>query len=447
MARMKRRPPDRFAPLSERMAWGKSRRKALPRAAQGAWKAERTRPDPVAVLLAASRGRVPELLPIKWGRMAASPFGFFRGAVPVMARDLSAQPVSGLTVQMCGDAHVRNLGAYAAPDGHLVFDINDFDETLPGPWEWDLKRLAASFVLAGREACVGRGASREAVEALAAAWRAAVWAAAHEPALEIARAHVKRLFRAAPVHAILRKAERASAAHALEKLTVGPKGRRRFASRPPLLLRVTAAETRRVFAALARYRETVADDRQLVLDAYRPVDVAFKVVGTGSVGTRDYVVLCFGAAPDDPLILQVKEEPPSAWAPYLPKAPRPRHEGQRVAQGQHRMQSLSDPFLGWTTLEGRHFLVRQLADHKAGLEPGDLDGPSLLAYARVCGEVFGRAHARTGDAGALAGYAGKTGRLDAALASFASAYADQTEADHAAFVRAVRAGRLSARRV
>ena len=443
---MKRRSPDRFAPLAERLAWGKSRRKALSRVAQAEWRARPSRPDPVDVLVAANRDRLPELLPIKWGRMAASPFGFFRGAVPVMARDLASQRTSGPVVQMCGDAHVRNLGAYAAPDGHLVFDINDFDETLPGPWEWDLKRLAASFVLVGREAGARKAACTEAVAALVASWRQTLWQSAHMPALEVARTHVRRLFRAAPVRLILEKAERASPAHALEKLTVGPNGRRRFASRPPLLSRVPSKEANRVLGALARYRESLSDDRQLVFDAYRPVDVAFKVVGTGSVGTRDYAVLCFGAAPDDPLVLQVKEEPASAWAPVLPKAPRPSHEGRRVAQGQHRMQTLSDPFLGWTTLDGRDYLVRQLADHKAGLEPGDLGGRALLEYALVCGEVFGKAHARTGDAGSLAGYAGKAARLDEALAAFAHAYAEQTEEDHGVFVRAIRSGRLRARR-
>ena len=443
---MSGRAPDPFAPLPERLAWGKSRRKVLPRASQAEWRKRPSRPDPVDVLVAANRGRLPDVLPIKWSRMAASPFGFFRGAVPVMARDLAGQRVTGLNVQMCGDAHVRNLGAYAAPDGHLVFDINDFDETMPGPWEWDVKRLATSFVLAGREAGLKKGVCLEAVAVLVASWRDALWRAARMPALEIARAHVKRLTRAAPVHAILAKAERASPAHVLGKLTVGPKDHRRLASRPPLLCRVPKAEARRVLGAVARYRETVSDDRQLVLDAYRPVDVAFKVVGTGSVGTRDYAVLCFGAAPDDPLFLQVKEEPASAWAAYVPKVKRPRHEGQRVAQGQHRMQSLSDPFLGWTTLDGRDFLVRQLADHKASLEPDDLGGGALVAYARVTGEVFGMAHARTGDVAVLAGYAGRAARLDEAIAAFALAYAAQTEEDFGRFVEAVRAGRLRVRR-
>jgi uncharacterized protein (DUF2252 family) len=444
---VRRRAPDRFAPLAERLAWGKSRRKALPRVAQALWRPGHGRPDPVDVLLAASHGRVPELLPIKWGRMAQSPFGFFRGAVPVMARDLGTRPVSGLTVQMCGDAHVRNLGAFASADGRLVFDINDFDETLPGPWEWDLKRLAASFVLAGREAGARKGACADAVAVLVGSWRETLWRCARMPAIEVARVRVRRLRRATPVHDILQKAERATPAHAVERLTVGSRARRRFVSRPPLLRRVPPTEARRVLGALVRYRDTVADDRRLVLDAYRPVDVAFKVVGTGSVGTRDYAVLCFGAAPDDPLVLQVKEEPASAWSPYLRRAPGPRHEGRRVAQGQHRMQTLSDPFLGWTALGGRDYLVRQLADHKAGLEPGDLDGGALLEYARVCGEVFGIAHSRTGDAAALAGYAGNTARLDDSLATFALAYAEQTEEDHETFVRAIRAGRLRERRI
>jgi uncharacterized protein (DUF2252 family) len=437
--------PARFAPARERLAFGKGRRRLLRRTDQGRLKEWAGRPDPLATLLKASRGRLPELLPIKWGRMAASPFGFFRGAVPVMALDLARLPVTRIRVQMCGDAHVRNLGAFAAPDGHLVFDINDFDETMPGPWEWDVKRLAASLVLAGREAGDGDSLCASAAEEFVFSYRAALKKFSLMSALDLARFEIRR-YRRGPVARVLEMAERATPLHSLEKLTVASRGGvRRFPKRPPLLLPLEPARARRVLGSLRAYRDTVSDDRQLVLDAYRLVDVAFKVVGTGSVATRDYAVLAFGDGADHPLFLQVKEEPPSSYAAVLPGAARPSHEGRRVAQGQHRMQTVSDPFLGWTTLEGRHYLVRQLADHKAAIEPEQLKGPALKAYARVCGELLAKAHARTGDAAILYGYCGDTDRLDRAIGKFAIAYADRTEADHAAFVKAIRAGRIRAR--
>ena len=437
--------PARFAPLNERLAYGKSRRRALPRTGQGVLKAWAGRPDPLVTLLKASRGRLEELLPIKWGRMAASPFGFFRGAVPVMALDLARAPVTRIRVQMCGDAHVRNLGAFAAPDGHLVFDINDFDETMPGPWEWDVKRLAASLVLAGREAGDGGSLCAAAAEAFVFSYRTALREFSLMSALDLARFEIRR-YRRGPVAKVLEMAERATPMHSLEKLTVATRGGvRKFPKRPPLLQPLEPARAKRVIASLKAYRETVSDDRQLVLDAYRLVDVAFKVVGTGSVGTRDYAVLAFGDGADHPLFLQVKEEPPSSYAAVLHGVDRHLHEGRRVAQGQHRMQTVSDPFLGWTTLSGRDYLVRQLADHKASIQPEQLKGPALSEYARVCGELLAKAHARTGDAAILYGYCGETDRLDRAIGKWAIAYADRTEADHAAFLKAIRSGRIRAR--
>ncbi|HXJ81040.1 MAG TPA: DUF2252 domain-containing protein [Candidatus Methylomirabilis sp.] len=440
------RMPARFASVEERHAFGKSLRRALPRGDQGRWTTWAGRRDPLATLLEASHGRLPELLPIKWGRMAASPFGFFRGAVPVMALDLARSPVTGVYVQMCGDAHVRNLGAFAAPDGHLVFDINDFDETMPGPWEWDVNRLAASLVLAGREAGNGDRLCTDAVGELVSSYRGGLKKFAAMSALDLARFEIRR-YRRGPVTRILERAERATPLHSLEKLTVASRGGlRRFPNRPPLLRPLEPDRAKRVIGSLKAYRDTVSDDRQLVLDAYRLVDVAFKVVGTGSVGTRDYAVLAFGDGADHPLFLQVKEEVPSGYAAVLPRVARPSHEGQRVAQGQHRMQTVSDPFLGWTTCAGRHYLVRQLADHKAAIEPDEMKGLALKEYARVCGEVLAKAHTRTGDAAILHGYCGDTNRLDRAVGRFAIAYADQTESDHAAFLKAIRAGWIRARR-
>ncbi len=389
--------------------------------------------------------RLPALVPIKITRMAQSPFAFFRGAAPLMALDLSKTPATGLRVQICGDAHVQNVGAFAAPDGHLTFDLNDFDETIPGPWEWDVKRMAASLVLAGREAGDTDRENADAIRAFVGAYREAMNGFAEMTFLDTVRYEVRRYLGAGPAHVALSRAERASPQHALAKLTVRARaGLPRFHDRPPILAHVPDRVAAAVIASLASYRETLGPDRQLALDVYRPVDVAFKVVGTGSVGTRDYVVLLFGGGPADPLILQVKEELTSCYHPYLPETPPFPHQGRRVAEGQHRMQSATDPFLGWTRVEGRDYLVRQLADHKAKVEVSELAGSALVRFARVSGEILAKAHARTGDAAAIAGYCGGSDRLDRAIARFALAYADQAEKDYALFRKAIRSGVLKA---
>jgi uncharacterized protein (DUF2252 family) len=418
-------------------------RKLLPRTAHATWSPAPDRPDPVHALIAANAGRRADLLPIKWARMAASPFGFFRGAAPLMAADLAGRPVTGLTVQLCGDAHVLNLGAYAAPDGHLVFDLNDFDETIAGgPWEWDVKRLAASLVLANREAGGKDRDGAEAVRAFAGSYRESLDRFAAMRLMALAAYEVHRHSKNVAVRAILQKAERSTPARTLAKLTEpGPGGEPRFHDRPPLLQHVTEADAAKVIAALAPYRETLGLDRQHAFDAYRPVDVAFKVVGTGSVGTRDYVVLLLGRGPDDPLFLQIKEELPSAYLTYLPPAA-PIHQGRRVAEGQHRCQTATDPFVGWTNVDDADYLVRQLTDHKAAVDPASLRGDVLVEYALVCGETLAKAHARTGDAAALSGYCGGGDRLDRALADFAVTYADQTVRDHAALLSAIERGEL-----
>jgi uncharacterized protein (DUF2252 family) len=438
---------QRALPVAERRHMGKSRRRVVPRLEQARWAPNPGRPDPVGLLARADRGRLPELLPIKYGRMAASPFGFFRGAAAVMASDIGRLPVTGLVAQLCGDAHVRNLGAYAAPDGHLVFDINDFDETLVGPWEWDLKRLAVSLVLAGREAGVSDRFSVQAVSSMALAYREAMHTFAEMPVLSLLRYQIRRHLVDTPVHSVLLKARRATPPQTLAKLTKkGRGGIPAFRKMRPLLFPVSEATARKVLVSLRPYREELDGGHRHVFDAYRPVDVAFKVVGTGSVGMRDYVVLLLGSLPNDALFLQVKEEGRSCWAPYLRSGRRSGHEGQRVAEGQHALQTLSDPLLGWTTIEGRPCLVRQLSDHKASVGPGDLDRRGLVEYALVCGEAFAKGHARTGDAVALSGYLGTTNRFDRALGKFAIAYADQTEADFRQFLSAVRRGLLRARR-
>ena len=443
-------PPPIASPVhttAEHRASGKSCRQVIARRNQGPWSSAAGRPDPVQALLTANAGRLSDVLPIKWARMAASPFGFFRGAAPLMAIDLAGHPVSGLTVQLCGDAHVRNLGAYAAPDGHLVFDLNDFDETAAAaPWEWDAKRLATSLILANREAGGQDPAGAMAVREFSRCYRESLRRFAAMHVLDLMTYEVHRYPKRSGVQKILQKAERATLAKNLAKLTVpGPNGEPRFHDQRPLLSHVEDEMAREVMASLQSYRDTLGLDRRQALDAYHPVDVTFKVVGTGSVGTRDYVVLLLGNGPEDALFLQVKEELPSAWTAALPgKTEAGMHQGRRVAEGQHRCQTATDPFVGWTTIEGRDYLVRQLSDHKASLDPAELEGEVLIEYAQVCGETLAKAHARTGNAAALAGYGGKTDKLDRALADFALAYAAQTTQDHAALVAAIQNRQLTA---
>jgi uncharacterized protein (DUF2252 family) len=414
----------------ERRAQGQARRKQLKRQHHAVWDAKQRRHDPLKLLEKSMRGRVPALVALKYERMLASPFGFFRGAVPVMASDLALLPNTGIVNQICGDAHVRNLGAYAAPDGRLVFDINDFDETTRGPFEWDLKRLATSLVLAGREAGAKNGCTRDAVLACMKRYQKYVNIFAGLPILEVARYQVHRLTRVAPVGDVLMRAERATPAHALEILTVPASkgGGRIFRENKPLLTRISGAQTRLVLAAAKEYSETLLPARQHILSQYRPIDVCFKVVGTGSVGTRDYCIYLEGNGPGDPLFLQIKEEVGSAYLPYVDVAKK-MHCGRLVAEGQRAMQMLSDPMLGWTTIANRDYLVRQLNDHKASIAVEVLKGPGLVAYAEVCGELLARGHARSGDAQMLAGYIGNGASFAEAILKFAVAYADQTEAD------------------
>ncbi|MBB6145785.1 uncharacterized protein (DUF2252 family) [Silvibacterium bohemicum] len=378
------------------------------------------------------RGRVPQLVTLKYERMLESPFGYFRGAVPVMAADLATLANTGIVNQICGDAHVRNLGAFAGPDGRLVFDINDFDETTRAPFEWDLKRLATSLVLAGRAMSAKRGACDAAVTALVIRYRKFVDMFARMPVTEVAKYQVHRLQRITPVSKALLKAERSTPMHTLEQLTEAPKepnGKRLFKEERPLLTHVSSQVRRAVLGSVVEYGQTLQPERRHFLAQYHPVDVAFKVVGTGSVGLRDYVVYLEGNGSTDPLFLQVKEQPGSAYAGYVNQEFLAAHQGQRVVNGQRAMQFQSDPFLGWTTIADRHYEVRQLNDHKASIEIEDLEGAGLLEYAEMCGELLARGHARSGDACVLAGYLGTGEKFGEALASFANAYADQTIKD------------------
>jgi len=438
--------PPRYQPRAEREAYGKSLREKVRRVDQNAWiTGDR---DVLARLRANEVGRKEDLLPVRHARMASSPFGFLRGGASIMAPDLAALPSTGYEVQLCGDAHVRNLGAYASPDGKVVFDLNDFDETCRGPWEWDIKRLAISIVLVGREAGTPDKISREAVQAFVRSWRTTLHEVADLPACDLARYHVHRFSSEGPVGRVLAKAERMTAIHARDELTTqGKDGRPRFIDAPGKITRVSDDVAGQVLAALEPYRDTLGPNRQLVFDSYQPYDVAAKLAGTGSVGARNFVVLCMGNGIDDPLILQVKEALASC---YLALGLVERgsqiaaHEGKRVAEGQHRMQTWTDPFLGWTTAFDAPFYVRQLSDHKAAIDPADLKRSSLVEYARVCGEVFAKAHARTGDAAVLYGYAGQAEKLDVAIGMLAVAGADQVTKDWETLVGAIKRGDLQA---
>ena len=444
-------------PLSpkERLALGQQQRKQMRRAEHGVWKAKQRREDPLKLMEKSMHGRVPALAALKYERMEASPFGYFRGAVPVMAYDFSLAANTGILTQLCGDAHVRNLGAYAGSDGRLLFDINDFDETIAGPFEWDVKRMATSLVLGGREAGANDANCREAAEVFLDRYRHSMASFARMPVLEVARFQVHRLRSVPTVKRILEVAQRATATDTLEALTqvngrhkksakkletaqksetgLPTKPPRIFKNTPPVLKRLTGGEAERIVASLGKYMESLSPERQTFFSRYRPVDVAFKVVGTGSIGLRDYCVYMVGNGPKDPLFIQIKEEVASAYAPYLRHSRghgnHHRHQGQRVVEGERLMQLQSDPFLGWTTLQGRDYLVRQLNDHKASVKLDDLKQAGLVEYARVCGDLLARGHARAGDCSVLSGYLGVSGRFEEAVANFAMAYADQTDRD------------------
>jgi len=428
----------------ERLRYGKSLREKVSRASQANWDAKHRKRPVLDLLRESERGRLENLLPIKAARMAASPFGFYRGAVPVMASDLATLASTGIHAQLCGDAHVHNLGAFEGQDGRLIFDINDFDETIRGPWEWDVKRMAASLVLAGRESNNSEKECKIATFAFVKSYREAMQQFSKMPVVDLARHQVFRHLNVSPVLNVLRKAERATPAHNLEQLTEARDGKLRFKDNKPLRFHVPSATAGMVVRGLRNYVDTLLPERQHWFAHYRVADVAFRVVGTGSVGVRDYIVLMFSTVKNDPLFVQIKEEVLSAYTSYLPKAEVPLNQGQRVALGQRAMQVQSDIFLGWTSIAGRDYLVRQLRDHKAGIEDEDLQGDGLAQYAEVCGELLAKGHARTGDPYAIAGYLGKNDKFDKAIASFGLAYADQSTKDFDEFTRAIRIGRIRA---
>ena len=464
----------------ERFELGQQRRRQMRRVEHGTWSAKQRKESPLKLLAASTVGRVPHLVALKNELMAASPFGYFRGAVPVMAYDLSLVGNTGICNQLCGDAHVRNLGGFAGPDGRLIFDINDYDETIVGPFEWDVKRMATSLMLAGRASGTKEPRCQEAAMVFLERYRSMMRAFARMPVLEVARYQVHRLLNVSPVAGVLRAAERATPRHTLLTLTEeatrgkedGKKARKQarkaaerkkkddvwarperlFKTEPPMLKRVTGAMAEEVIGSLTVYRESLQPERRHFLAQYRPVDVAFKVVGTGSVGLRDYCVYMEGNGSRDPLFLQIKEEVASAWTPYMDRVTdrvtgtadrrHKQNQGKRVVDGERAMQVQSDPFLGWTTMQGRDYLVRQLNDHKATVSLDTLKAGELMEYATVCGEMLARGHARSGDSSVIAGYVGTSTRFDEAVKSFATAYADQTEKDWKELVQSLKSGNL-----
>lgn len=398
--------------------------------------------DPIQVLQTCCEGRVRKLLPIKFNLMSSSPFVFYRGAVEIMAADLAAGKRSRIEAQLCGDAHVKNFGFFASPAAEIVLDINDFDETIRGPWEWDVKRMATSIVLAGRDAKDSESRCRDAALEFTEQYCAWIRHFASIPTLEVARHRITRDYRDPLIHSALEKAERSSPLASLQKLTKKTKKGRRFRSQPNALWEVQSKDRDAVLGALKQYRETLSPEHQFLFDRYHAVDVGFKVVGTGSVGTNDYVVLMFGHDEQDPLFLQVKEEPASHYAPYLKDHTAPAHQGERVVRGQRMLQVLSDLLLGWCSINGRDYLVRQLNDHKSSIDPQELSGKRLVEYSRVCAELLAKGHARSGDRIVLAAFLGQSAKAARALQEFAVQYADQVEADYSQFRKALKRGQL-----
>ena len=437
-------------------AKGKKLRDAVPRDAHAAWRVFKGRESPVATLRAADATRQPELVPLRYGRMLQSPFTFYRGSASVMAHDLAHTPATGIRVQACGDCHLMNFGGFATPERRLLFDINDLDETLPAPWEWDVKRLVASFVLAARANGLSDRIGQEVAVACARSYREQMREFADMDVLEIwyARMEAAQLLSMLPKdrkamgrRRIAKATARGGSELVFPKLAEGAGGQYRIRESPPIIFHEERSRAigymDLIGACLAEYRETLAEDRRILFDRYRLVDVAVKVVGIGSVGTLCLVALMMSIA-DRPLFLQAKEANASVLEPYAGKSAYT-HHGQRVVMGLRLMQPASDIFLGWVKGPGgRHFYIRQLKDVKLSPMIETYDGPMLSIYAKLCGWVLARAHSKAGDPWGIAGYLGKTDDFDVAMGKFALAYADQAERDHATLKAAVRAGKVEA---
>jgi uncharacterized protein (DUF2252 family) len=471
----------RFAPswrrrrlsLEERLARGRAARTEAPRSSHGRWEPVAGRPDPVTLLEEQARARVPELVPIRHGRMLVSPFTFFRGAALIMAADLAATPSSGVTVQLCGDAHLSNFGLFGSPERQMLFDINDFDETLPGPWEWDVKRLATSFEVMGRDRGFSAADRRAVVVAGVREYRDRMRQAARMGTLdawyeqldagmllELARdeVRVRRISReeAQAAEKLVAKARTRDNARVFAKAAAEVEGELRIVPDPPLIVPIEDVPAQGtewedpaplIKKLLSSYVRTLGRHHH-PLEEYRYVHAARKVVGVGSVGTRCYILLLIGRDENDPLFLQVKEAQASVLEPFV-GASAYSHHGERIVAGQRLMQAATDIFLGWQRITGldgvtRDYYVRQFKDWKGGADVDGLLVPSATFYARICGATLARAHARWGDRIAVASYLGKGDRFDRAIADFAVVYADQNEKDYAAFAEAVDSGRLAA---
>jgi Uncharacterized protein conserved in bacteria (DUF2252) len=458
----------RQATPAERAAFGRQARAKVPRARHGEWEPPTGRTDPLEILALQATTRIPDLVPIRYGRMAASAFAFFRGAAAVMASDLAHDERSGLDVQLCGDAHLMNFGSFAAPSRDLIFDVNDFDETIPGPFEWDIKRLAASLEIAARSRSFDPATRATVVERGSCSYRMALADFSGMRDLEIwysrldLAAIIKRWGPEAGPKIIqtfqkqIDKAQSKDHLAALAKLTVEVDGKLRFKDNPPLIVPAedlftdvySKQTTSNLADALAQYRETLSGDRRRLLEKYEFMDLARKVVGVGSVGTRCWVALFLGRDNGDPLFLQVKEAEAAVGEPFVGPSEYS-HHGERVVQGQRLMQGASDIFLGWDQFRGddgkvRDFYLRQLWDGKGSAAVERMSPEVLGIYAEMCGWTLARAHARSGDAIAMAAYLGKGDRFDRAMSQFASSYADQNERDFDALTKAIADGRVQA---
>ncbi|BFU44320.1 DUF2252 domain-containing protein [Krasilnikovia sp. MM14-A1004] len=441
-------------PRAERYGLGRSLRERSPRGGLGHWAPGPDRVDPVHQLMAAHTGRVPELIPVRVGRMIASPYAFLRGSANIMADDFATLPHTGITPVICGDAHLGNFGFYASPERELVFDLNDFDEAHPGAWEWDLRRLATSVHVAGRQNGFAEAACGDAVLHCIAEYREQIGHLAEQPLLArcFDRLDVDRLRAAASkasfrdeIERAARRARRRTSDRALPRFTEQRDGTRRIVEEPPLITRPSPADQDRLAAALDGYLNTLPPHWARILGGYRIVDIAHKVVGVGSVGLRAYVALCEGSSPDDVIFLQLKQARRSVVARHQHgDAAWHRHQGQRVVEYQQALQTVSDPLLGWATIDDQQYYVRQFRDMKGAITVEGIDAPALADYAGVCGYLLARSHARTSGASMIAGYIGGSDKMDQMLCRFSRAYADQVESDHARLVDAVRRGILPA---
>ncbi|MDJ0564692.1 MAG: DUF2252 domain-containing protein [Microcystis sp. M49629_WE12] len=443
----------RFRSREERIQIGKSLRERLPRSRHAIWQPPAAGREPIEIIEASNRGRLQELIPIRYGRMLRSPFTFLRGSAALMAYDLATTPKTDIIVQACGDCHLLNFGFFATPERNLVFDINDFDETLPAPWEWDLKRLVVSFVIAGRDSDLSDRESKAAAIDCARSYREHLREYSRLSPLEVwyTRIGVEQVIEMAPDEKtrkireqMMTKARERIIEHLYPKIVTQTAGRNRFVDQPPILYHVNEPDWETlVREGLEDYRQSLPEERRVLFDRYRLEDFALKVVGIGSVGTRCYIALFF-SEDNHPLILQVKEACPSVLEPYTAKS-QYENQGQRVVTGQRLMQSSSDIFLGWTQgRRGNNFYLRQLRDMKFYLPIEGVSAAQLQRYAEFCGWTLARAHAKSGDAATISGYLGKGDQFDLALGEFAIAYAEQTERDHAALVEAVKTGRVEA---